>query len=207
MKLFNIFTTLYFASVLLTSCSSDTPDLTEDPESPDIIEVPEAIVAPSATFPKKDNSQAPSDNPSMVVSALLLKTGPEIAKGLGDIQIKENEYQEIKEFTDNLVSGLSSANDKYKTIFDWVKTEVKYTYEVNNDPYPVFKSKQGICQGYANLLKVMLHRSSMLMWIRTMRMDWKVTVRSSTGIHLRTMCRLQLLSSNSKISASWKRIS
>ena len=56
-----------------------------------------------------------------------------------------------------MVSGLSSANDKYKTIFDWVKTEVKYTYEVNNDPYPVFKSKQGICQGYANLLKVMLH--------------------------------------------------
>ena len=157
MKLFNIFTTLYFASVLLTSCSSDTPDLTEDPETPDTIEVPEAIVAPSATFPKKDNSQAPSDNPSKVVSALLLKTGPEIAKGLGDIQIKENEYQEIKEFTDNLVSGLSSANDKYKTIFDWVKTEVKYTYEVNNDPYPVFKSKQGICQGYANLLKVMLH--------------------------------------------------
>ena len=116
---------MYFASVLLTSCSSDTPDS---------FEVPEAIVAPSATFPKKDNSQAPSDNPSKVVSALLLKTGPEIAKGLGDIQIKEDEYQEIKEFTDNLVSGLSSANDKYKTIFDWVKTEVKYTYEVNNDP-------------------------------------------------------------------------
>lgn len=56
-----------------------------------------------------------------------------------------------------MVSGLSSASDKYKKIFDWVKSEIIYTYEVNNDPYPVFKSKKGICQGYANLLKVMLH--------------------------------------------------
>ena len=38
MKLFNIFTTLYFASVLLTSCSSDTPDLTEDPDTIEAIE-------------------------------------------------------------------------------------------------------------------------------------------------------------------------
>ena len=157
MKLFNIFTTLYLASVLLTSCSSDSSDPIEEPEKPDAIEVPDAIVAPSASFPQKDDSQAPSDNPSKVVSALLLKTGSDIAKGLGEIQIKESEYQEIKEFTDDLVSDLSSANDKYKKIFDWVKSEVKYTYEVSNDPYPVFKSKKGICQGYANLLKVMLH--------------------------------------------------
>ena len=161
MKLFNLFTTLFIASVLFFSCSSNPSDPTEDPaeepETPDVIEVPNAIVPPSAEFPKKDNSQALGANPAQLVSALLTKTGPEIIKGMGYVQIKDDEYKEIKEFTDNLVNGLTSSDDIYKKIFQWVSSEVKYTNGVNNDPYPVFKNKQGVCQGYANLLTVMLY--------------------------------------------------
>ena len=59
MKLFNLFPALFIASVLLFSCSSNSSDPTEEPETPDVTESLNAIVPPSAEFPKKDNSQAP----------------------------------------------------------------------------------------------------------------------------------------------------
>ena len=157
MKLFNLFPALFIASVLLFSCSSNSPDPTEEPETPDVTKSLNAIVPPSAEFPKKDNSHAPGTSPAQLVSALLTKTGPEIIKGMGYVQIKDDEYKEIKNFTDNLVSGLNSLDEIYNKIFQWVSSEVKYTNGVNNDPYPVFKNKQGVCQGYANLLTVMLY--------------------------------------------------
>ena len=42
--------------------------------------------------------------------------------------------------------------------YQWVSTDVKYASGyVDNSPYAVFKSKSAICQGYANLLFIMLH--------------------------------------------------
>ena len=156
MKLSTIITTLFIAAALLISCSS-TSDSPEVPDTPDVTDGLNAIVPPSATFPAKDDSRAPGSNPAQLVADLLTKTGTEIIKGMGYVQIKDDEYQEIKKFTDELVSGLTSANDVYNKIFKWVSQEVKYSNGVNNDPYPVFKNKQGVCQGYANLLTVMLH--------------------------------------------------
>ena len=157
MKLFNLFSAFIIASALFYSCSSNDSDPIEDSETSDITDGLNAIVPPSAAFPQKDNSQAPGSSPAQLVFDLLSKTGPEIIKGMGYVQIKDDEYKEIKEFTDNLVNGLKSSDEIYKKIFQWVSSEVKYTNGVNNDPYPVFKNKQGVCQGYANLLTVMLY--------------------------------------------------
>lgn len=95
---------------------------------------------------------------------LLTKAGIECTNTMGSVQITDDEYQEIKEFTDELVKGLTTQKAIYDKCFSWVASNLKYRFEyengsgvVDNNPYPVFKTKQGICQGYANLLFVMLH--------------------------------------------------
>ena len=156
---------LFFASFFACGDSqNDTPSLPDGPESPTMIEGINALVNPSASFAKDDGSTI-YDSPTKLVADLLTKAGPEIIKGLGYITITEKEYQEIKEFTDQLVKGVKKPFDIYSTIFKWVTTNVEYTNGVNNDPYPVFKNLQGVCQGYANLLSVMLHSQKIYAFI------------------------------------------
>ncbi len=94
---------------------------------------------------------------------LLLKAGTECADTLGRAQITDEQYQEIKAFTDNLVKGLTTQKAIYDKCFNWITSNIEYKFEydngkpVNNDAYPVFTTKRGICQGFANLLLVMLH--------------------------------------------------
>ena len=156
---------LFFASFFACGDSqNNNPILPDEPEGPTIIEGVNSIVNPSASFAKDDGSVT-YGSPARLVTELLTKAGPEIIKGLGYISITEKEYQEIKEFTDNLVKGIEKPFDVYSLIFKWVTTNVKYTNGVNNDPYPVFKNQQGICQGYANLLTVMLHSQNIPVFI------------------------------------------
>ena len=156
---------LFFASFFACGDSqNDTPSLPDEPESPTMIEGINALVNPSASFAKDDSSTI-YDSPTKLVADLLTKAGPEIIKGLGYITITEKEYQEIKEFTDQLVKGVKKPFDIYSTIFKWVTTNVEYTNGVNNNPYPVFKNLQGVCQGYANLLSVMLHSQKIYAFI------------------------------------------
>lgn len=156
---------LFFASFFACGDSqNDTPSLPDEPESPTMIEGINALVNPSASFAKDDSSTI-YDSPTKLVADLLTKAGPEIIKGLGYITITEKEYQEIKEFTDQLVKGVKEPFDIYSTIFKWVTTNVEYTNGVNNNPYPVFKNLQGVCQGYANLLSVMLHSQKIYAFI------------------------------------------
>lgn len=156
---------LFFASFFACGDSqNDVPTPPEEPKGPNIIEGINAIVQPSASF-AKDDGAITHESPAELVSELLVKAGPEIIKGLGYISITQKEYQEIKDFTDQLVKEVEKPFDIYSTIFKWVVTNVKYTDGVNNDPYPVFKNRQGICQGYANLLSVMLHTQNIPVFI------------------------------------------
>lgn len=150
---------LCLLAFLATSCggsdSNDEP-IVPEPEKPSYITGINAIVAPSGTFAKNDGSKALNESSSRNVAQLLSKTGPDIAKGLGQINITKEQYQEIKTFTDELVKGLDTSTDVYNTIFRWVNDNIEYE-QADNDPYPVFKNRRAICQGYANLLMVMLH--------------------------------------------------
>ena len=90
MKLSTIITTLFIAAALLISCSS-TSDSPEVPDTPDVTDGLNAIVPPSATFPAKDDSRAPGSNPAQLVADLLTKTGTEIIKGMGYVQINQQD--------------------------------------------------------------------------------------------------------------------
>lgn len=118
--------------------------------------------APVATpgFPTADNSQVLNvGNPAASVRALLNKAGVECTDTLGRVTITDSEYATIKAFTDNLVSGLVDQYDIYIKCYDWVRTNVSYADAayVDNSPYPVFIERKAVCQGYANLLFIMLH--------------------------------------------------
>lgn len=88
---------------------------------------------------------------------------------LEDVSIKENEYKEIKEFTDKLMKEKNAKDNeaKIKEILHWVKDNIKYMHNVNeeiagkyyniNDPYPTFKERLAVCQGYSAIFKVMAH--------------------------------------------------
>lgn len=89
---------------------------------------------------------------------------------IGDAIITDAEYQEIKQFTDNLMAEKKAKDNatKIKEILYWVKGNIKYKhgdlppelvgkYFDINYPYPTFKEKLAVCQGYSALLKVMAH--------------------------------------------------
>ena len=123
-------------------------------------------------FPAPDNSQVLTYSPGwdnnktkLAKNAhdLLNKAGIECTDTMGRVVISDEEYEEIKVFTDNLVKGLTTQKAVYDKCFKWICSNIKYNNRyadgsvVDNNAYPVFTTKTGICQGYANLLHVMLH--------------------------------------------------
>lgn len=146
---------LLLSGGIFTACNSDDDEILP----PDAPENPNASVALGSTprFPEKDKSTNLSyTNPQLAVNNLLKKTGPEIDRGFASFKITDAQYEEIKTFTDELVADASSQSATYSTIFKWIVNNVRYEWG-DNDPYAVFKNRHAVCQGYANLLNVMLH--------------------------------------------------
>ena len=147
--------------LLNVSCSgSDSENEPElpNPEEPTYITGINAIVNPSGEFAKDDKATALNGTSAQKVAKLMEKTGPAIVKGIGSITITDEQYKEIETFTNELVKNLKEPKEKYEKIFKWITSTIKYASGyVDNDPYPVFQTHQAICQGYANLLTVMLH--------------------------------------------------
>ncbi|MBO7301801.1 MAG: transglutaminase domain-containing protein [Bacteroidaceae bacterium] len=119
-------------------------------------------VVPS--FPQPDGAERLNPYNNQETAAKLLNAaGVECTDTMGKIVITPVEYQEIKTFTDKLVAGCTTQKEIHDKCFIWISGNVKYGTEysdgkvVNNDPYPVFTKKIAVCQGYANLLFVMLH--------------------------------------------------
>ena len=149
-----ILSTLLVFGFMSCGGSENTPTEPEQPQYEGI----NAIVAPSASFAANDGSKALDGSSASNVARLLSHTGHSIIKGMGEMQITDAEYQEIKEFTDQLVESDTTPTEIYQTIFQWITSHIQYgSGYVDNNPYPVFKTHQAICQGYANLLNVMLH--------------------------------------------------
>ena len=74
------------------------------------------------------------------------------------VHITEEQFAEIAAFTAKLTDGSASATNKYRRIFNWVSEHIKYDHQGGHsqDPYDVFVNKLAICQGFSNLMKVML---------------------------------------------------
>jgi len=115
------------------------------------------------TFAQPDDAELLDGTPQENLKALFATTGPEIINSLGSVVITDEQYQEIKTFTDNLVASKTTEKDKYDAICIWVNTNIKYNNSQNNpqnkyysnDAYEVFKNRFAVCQGYSNLMVVM----------------------------------------------------
>lgn len=115
-------------------------------------------VIPQGGFPADDNSKDlmwvnPAERPKLLLEAANSNCGKKLG---GHIEIEDDQYNEIADFTKNLVKDCTTEYAKYDKVFKWIVNNIKYVYS-DNRPYYVFKNKQGICQGYADLLTVMLH--------------------------------------------------
>ena len=114
----------------------------------------ESYYAPA--FAEPDKSTKLTGTPYENLKAIFEATGSSIITDLGRMEITDDQFLEIAEFTDNLVKGYSSQMDKYDVIFKWITKNIKYGQSDPN-PYAVFINKLCVCQGYANLLTVMCH--------------------------------------------------
>ena len=118
-------------------------------------------------FPEDDGSLELNEEPHKNARRLLDKlTAEEIKERtdtLGRADITPEQYAEIQAFAQELTKGLTKDKEKYTACFNWITSNIKYAYEypsggpVDNNPYPVFTTKYAVCQGYANLLFIMMH--------------------------------------------------
>lgn len=118
----------------------------------------------TCTFAQPDDSKVLDGTPSENLKTLFEALGPDIIRGLGTMNITTGQYSEIKKFTDDLLTNYRTETAKYRVIFKWVSTNIKYNdyskpdyYSMGNDPYEVFVNRVAVCQGYSNLMTVMCH--------------------------------------------------
>lgn len=150
MKRFYTFLLSLVIILQLTVCTNDSDKMNLDNE---------AMLSQEKIYPEADNSKELSGTTCLMVRTILTKVpNTDFAKTLGNIEITEEQYNEIAAFTDELTVDCSTDHEKYKTVYQWITGNIEYAQGwVDNRPYEVFKSKEAICQGYADLLTVMMH--------------------------------------------------
>ena len=157
MKINYTLAALFCAATLTTGCSSDTDDILENTDVNIERPAPELLI-----FAPADDAKELNGTSAQKLSVLLKKVGPDVAKGYGEINIKAEEAEEIKVFTDELVKDCKNNREKFETIFKWLVDNIHYATEyeggdfISNDPYPVFTTKTAICQGFSNLQHIMM---------------------------------------------------
>jgi len=91
------------------------------------------------------------------VSLLLSACDTTLAANLNSVEITDGQLQEIADFVnESILTDESSQKEKVMSILKWIRANIKYEYG-DQQPYNVFKNRYGVCQGYANLMLVMLH--------------------------------------------------
>ncbi len=151
---------LLIALPLLNACSEDFEDFPVVEHS-----APGAMVGQEeipVEFPVADDAEnlpfGKEGDEVRAFAALLNKVDIERAKHMGETQITDAQFQEIKTFVDENLKR-ATGEETYKAIFEWITGNLKYAWQGTPaylDPYDVFIHKTCVCQGYANLLKTMM---------------------------------------------------
>lgn len=153
MTMKKLFLFLLAFTTIFVACDEDTQFV--DPSSPTVDEG-----STRSMFPEDDGSKVLSGQPHINARDLLKKVPVDYIKTmtdtLGRANITIEQYDEILAFTLELTEGLETDKEKYEKCFNWVTNNITYGH-ADNDPYPVFVNRVGVCQGYANLLFIMLH--------------------------------------------------
>ena len=111
MKRFFTTLTCCILYTFLVSCSSGD-DNPKQPEEENPLQGITAIVPPSGTFAEDDGATKSTGTPAQDVAKFLTEAGAKAIQGLGSIEIKDNEYKEIKDFTSELVKDAKSDKNK-----------------------------------------------------------------------------------------------
>ena len=153
------FLVLSFAAMGAMFCACDEQHQVENLTQEEEFSFIDNYRAPA--FAEPDKSKVLNGTPAENLKAIFESTGAKVITSMGrGMVITDAQYEEIKEFTTNLVSGKSTQKTKYQTIFEWLVKNLKYNNtntNYSNDPYEVFKNRICVCQGFSNLLVVMCH--------------------------------------------------
>ena len=91
------------------------------------------------------------------VCKLLLVCDTTLAESLYNMNITEEQLEEIANFVnESILTTEKTQKEKMISILKWIRSNIKYEYGDQN-AYSVFQNKIAICQGYSNLMCVMLH--------------------------------------------------
>ena len=154
--------TMVAAALSFTACNDDDSQFV-NPETP---QVPGFEIS-RATFPEDDGSPKASGSLAQIAARLLMNADVAFCTDtVGRMDITDEQFNEIKVFTDKVVEGCKTQKEMYQACFNWITSNIQYGHQypdgsyVDNNPYPVFTTKYAVCQGYANLLFVMLRSQS-----------------------------------------------
>lgn len=154
--------TMVAAALSFTACNEDDSQFV-NPETP---QVPGFEIS-RATFPEDDGSPKASGSLAQIAARLLMNADVAFCTDTaGRMDITDEQFNEIKVFTDKVVEGCKTQKEMYQACFNWITSNIQYGHQypdgsyVDNNPYPVFTTKYAVCQGYANLLFVMLRSQS-----------------------------------------------
>ena len=124
MKKHILMISLAVAGSIFSACSKEQEmDILIDQET---IASADAFAYHAPTFAEPDKSKKLSGTPSENLKAIFEATGPSIITSIGRMEITEDQYQEIAEFTTDLVKGKSSQTEKYREIFSWITKNINY---------------------------------------------------------------------------------
>ena len=140
-------------SILLASCTDEATDgIDSSQEQPSS----SVMLSPEAVFPSADGSSQLSSTAARAAWQVIQKVDPISVLQMGDLQITDEQYAEIKQFVDDNFKA-DTQYDTYRNIFTWITKNITYANDgvAYLDPYDVFVYKRCVCQGYANLLKTM----------------------------------------------------
>lgn len=158
-------TFILFSLVLASSCSNDKSDdiikPKEKEKAPDRIEeILNSLKFPTSTDPKisyiENDAIELNKNPAANTRKLVEDIPPGHALFLVPEEVTTAQLEEIKKATNRIVQGATTQEQKYRKIFNWLGADIKYETSDNN-AYAVYKNRKAVCQGYANLLKLMCY--------------------------------------------------
>lgn len=166
MKVFYTILPLFATILLLGSCSSELDEelLAEKSTASAITNQTKEV--DESLFAESDGAECYSRKYSLAAGfyRMLARADENVGTTLGMVEITDEQYAEIADEVQYIIEGCTTDDQKFKAIYDWITTNVKYDNDGTNigqTAYFTFTQKLGNCQGYSNLTRVMCYATGL----------------------------------------------
>ena len=156
----------------LASCTAESPIDTElsHPLTAQNVASPTSLDYDPAHFATPDKSENLSNisttNGTAAANKILSVMDPKVALTLSDYpELTTEQFEEIKAKATEVTQGAKNQTEALRRIHDYLTKNIQYDKDGkgaelaggkdSNSPYLAFRNKLCVCQGYANLLRVM----------------------------------------------------